>query len=47
LRLAGPAGGLWTVGTGGPELDLDVAGFVRAISGRQPAAGLLATQVPF
>lgn len=47
LRLAGPAGGSWTVGVGGPQLQLDVAGFCRAISGRQPVDGLLATEVPF
>ena len=47
LVLAGPAGGSWTVGDGGPHLELDVADFCRAISGRQSADGLLATEVPF
>jgi hypothetical protein len=47
LRLVGPAGGSWTAGAGGPQLELDVADFCRSISGRQPAEGLLATEVPF
>jgi uncharacterized protein (TIGR03083 family) len=47
LRLSGPAGGSWTIGAGGPQLDLDVVTFCRSISGRQPADGLLATEVPF
>jgi uncharacterized protein (TIGR03083 family) len=47
LRLTGPAGGSWTVGAGGPELELDATDFCRAISCRQPAEGLLATEVPF
>jgi uncharacterized protein (TIGR03083 family) len=47
LYLTGPAGGSWTVGHDGPALELDVASFCRAISGRQPMDGLLATEVPF
>lgn len=47
LRLSGPAGGSWSRGSGGPTLDLDVTEFCRALSGRGPAEGLLATQVPF
>lgn len=47
LHLTGPAGGSWTVGTGGPDLELDVSDFCRAVSGRRPADGLLATEVPF
>jgi uncharacterized protein (TIGR03083 family) len=47
LRLAGAAGGSWTVGRGGPVLELDVVDFARAISLRAPAEGLLATEVPF
>jgi uncharacterized protein (TIGR03083 family) len=47
LRLSGPAGGSWTVGRDGPNLELDVASFCRMISGRQPAEGLLNTGVPF
>lgn len=47
LTLAGPAGGSWSYGTDGPDLILDAIDFVRAVSGRTPAAGLLQTQVPF
>ena len=45
LRLTGPAGGSW--GTGGEELVLDAVDFCRAVSGRTPMTGLLATPVPF
>ncbi|MDP9094452.1 MAG: maleylpyruvate isomerase family mycothiol-dependent enzyme [Actinomycetota bacterium] len=47
LRLTGPAGGFWTVGAGGPELELEVTEFCLMISGRAPAEGLAATEVPF
>lgn len=47
LRLTGPAGGEWSHGSGGPELEMDAVEFCRAISGRAPADGLLTTQVPF
>lgn len=47
MRLSGPAGGTWSTGAGGPDLELDVPEFCRAVSGRQPADGLLATEVPF
>jgi hypothetical protein len=48
LHLTGPAGGRWTVGTGGPQLELDVVEFCRALSGRaHPIDGLLSTEVPF
>ncbi|MGH8859644.1 MAG: maleylpyruvate isomerase family mycothiol-dependent enzyme [Jatrophihabitantaceae bacterium] len=47
LDLHGPAGGSWTVGDGGPRLELGVVEFCRAISGRAPVEGLLATAVPF
>ena len=47
LRLTGTAGGSWTVGHGGPQLELDVVDFARAISLRQLVEGLLATEVPF
>jgi uncharacterized protein (TIGR03083 family) len=47
LRLTGPAGGAWSRGTGGPEIDMDAIEFCRAISGRRPEPGLLSTQVPF
>ena len=47
LRLTGRAGGSWTVGTGGPQLDMSVVDFCRAVSGRGDAPGLLATGVAF
>jgi uncharacterized protein (TIGR03083 family) len=47
LHLAGPAGGEWSRGTGGPSIDLDAVAFCRIVSGRGPAEGLLTTQVPF
>ena len=47
LRLTGPAGGFWSTGTGGEELELDAVLFLRTVSGRETATGLLATQVPF
>lgn len=47
LRLAGPAGGSWSAGSGGPTFELDTIDFCRAISRRQPAEGLLTTEVPF
>ena len=47
LRLSGPAGGFWASGTGGAEIELDVTEFCLMISGRVPAEGLLATEVPF
>jgi hypothetical protein len=50
LHLTGPAGGSWTVGSGGPRIELDAVGFCRVISGRPgPAdfAELMSTEVPF
>ena len=47
LRLTGPAGGEWAQGTGGERIDLDAVEFCRILSGRAPAAGLLAVPVPF
>lgn len=47
LNLTGPAGGTWTAGQGGPQLELQVDDFARAISRRQPTEGLLATEVAF
>ena len=45
LELTGPAGGHWKVGDG-ERITMDALEFCRALSGRAPAAGLLATQVP-
>jgi uncharacterized protein (TIGR03083 family) len=47
LRLTGPAGGTWTTGRGGPELEVDAVEFCRILSGRGTGEGLLAQQVPF
>jgi uncharacterized protein (TIGR03083 family) len=50
LRLTGPAGGSWSRGSGGEELELDAVEFCRLVSGRGPAdqrTGLLGVEVPF
>ena len=47
LRLAGPAGGIWRSGEGGPYIELDAIEFCRLVSGRGTPTGLLTTQVPF
>lgn len=47
LMLTGPAGGQWSFGANGPILELDAIDFCCTLSGRGPANGLLATQVPF
>jgi hypothetical protein len=47
LHLTGPAGGTWSVGTGGEELSLDAVPFARTLSGRAAGDGLLAVQIPF
>lgn len=47
LRLTGPAGGTWSTGTDGAELELDAVEFCRLLSGRGSGQGLLAQQVPF
>jgi uncharacterized protein (TIGR03083 family) len=50
LRLTGPAGGEWSAGSGGEQIDLDAMEFCRLISGRGDQSlrtGLLATDVPF
>ena len=46
LELNGPAGGRWSAGVG-EKITMDAFEFCRAVSGRAPATGLLATQVPF
>lgn len=45
--LDGPAGGIYTHGEGGAQLHLDAVHFCHTLSGRAPADGLLAHQVPF
>jgi uncharacterized protein (TIGR03083 family) len=49
LTLTGPAGGTFTAGVDGEELELDAVAFCRVLAGRAPDAqtGLLAQQVPF
>ena len=47
LHLTGPAGGAWSAGDGGPEIELDAVEFCRVLSGRAPGDGLLTQQVPF
>ncbi|MFP5372553.1 MAG: maleylpyruvate isomerase family mycothiol-dependent enzyme, partial [Actinomycetes bacterium] len=47
LRLTGPAGGEWSAGTDGEELELDALEFCRLLSGRGSGSDLLSQQVPF
>jgi uncharacterized protein (TIGR03083 family) len=47
LHLTGPAGGTWSGGTGGEELELDAVQFARTLSGRETGQGLMAVQIPF
>jgi uncharacterized protein (TIGR03083 family) len=47
LQLTGAAGGSWSAGSDGPELELDAVEFCRIVSGRSTGTGLLAQQVPF
>lgn len=46
VELTGPAGGRWDFG-GADWITMDALEFCRALSGRGPATGLLATPVPF
>jgi uncharacterized protein (TIGR03083 family) len=47
LTLTGLAGGCFTTGAGGADLEVDALEFCRILSGREPGAGLLATRVTF
>jgi uncharacterized protein (TIGR03083 family) len=47
LVLTGIAGGRWSAGTGGPQLEYDAIEFARTVSGREPATAVLDTPVPF
>lgn len=47
LTLTGPAGGHWSRGDDGDAITVDAVEFCRALSGRKPGEGLLATSVPF
>ena len=46
LALEGPAGGVYTSGTG-EQITIDAVEFCRVLSGRGTGTGLLAQQVPF
>jgi len=47
LTLTGTAGGVFTRGQGGDDLELDAIEFATIVSGRGTGTGLLTTQVPF
>jgi uncharacterized protein (TIGR03083 family) len=47
LELTGSAGGQYHQGTGGPQLTVDAVDICLAVSGREPAEGLLAVPVVF
>ena len=47
LDLTGPAGGTFVSGSGGETISLDAVDMCRKLSGRSPASGLLAQEVPF
>jgi uncharacterized protein (TIGR03083 family) len=50
MRLTGPAGGTWSVGTAGPRIDLDAVAFCRVVSKRPGPVGfaeLMSTEVPY
>jgi uncharacterized protein (TIGR03083 family) len=46
LVLTGPAGGRFTQGTGGEQVEIDALDFVRVLSGRLPGTGVLANPLP-
>ncbi|MDQ3573457.1 MAG: maleylpyruvate isomerase family mycothiol-dependent enzyme [Actinomycetota bacterium] len=47
LLLLGPAGGEYTQGNGGEDIELDAVEFCRVLSGRGTGPGLLTQSVPF
>ena len=47
LTLTGPAGGSFSRGSDGTEIELDAVEYCRILSGRAPGTGLLGTEVPF
>ncbi len=47
LTLTGPAGGHWSFGTGGPQIECDAVDFCRITSRRARGEGLVDTEVPF
>jgi uncharacterized protein (TIGR03083 family) len=46
LALTGGAGGLYTSGTGGEEVQLDAVEFCRTLAGRLPGSGILRHPLP-
>jgi uncharacterized protein (TIGR03083 family) len=46
LVLEGPAGGKFSHGTAGERVDIDALDFIRTLSGRLPATGVLAKPLP-
>lgn len=47
LTLTGPAGGTYTTGGTGEQLELDAVEFCRTLAGRSSGTGLLTQEVPF
>jgi hypothetical protein len=47
LHLQGAAGGTFTAGEGGEQIDLDAVEFCRILAHRASGTGLLAHEVPF
>ncbi len=47
LTLTGPAGGRWSRGQSGEEIEMDAVEFCRTLSGRRAGRDLLSVQVPF
>jgi uncharacterized protein (TIGR03083 family) len=47
LTLTGPAGGHWSVGTGGEQITADAIDFCSGVSGRGSTQGLASVFVPF
>jgi len=46
LHLTGPAGGTFSQGRGGEQVELDALDFVRTLAGRLPGAGVLRHPLP-
>jgi uncharacterized protein (TIGR03083 family) len=46
LRLRGPAGGTFTAGRGGEDVEIDVVGFTRCLTERRAGSGVLAHPLP-
>jgi uncharacterized protein (TIGR03083 family) len=47
LTLTGPAGGTWSSGDGGEDIEMDAVEFCRTVAAREPGTGLLSEGVPF